>query len=65
VLAKILRDVTEALFKGVGFRRLCGLDTTKYTEADRVIMYLGIASYIGDERAPSIGKKRGVGWGLP
>ncbi|KPM41014.1 hypothetical protein AK830_g5515 [Neonectria ditissima] len=54
-LASRLRAVTNHVYNGRGFHRIRGLDTSRYTEEERVIAYAGITSYVVDERARNIG----------
>ncbi|KAH8670608.1 hypothetical protein BGZ61DRAFT_497744 [Ilyonectria robusta] len=53
-LASRLRAITSRVYDGRGFHRIRGLDTSRYTEEERVIAYAGITSYVADERARNI-----------
>jgi len=47
--ARLLQTAQE-VHQGRGFAVLRGLDPSKYSLADNVILYAGIASYIGNKR---------------
>ncbi|KAK7398068.1 hypothetical protein QQX98_012554 [Neonectria punicea] len=53
-LASRLRAITDHVYNGRGFHRIRGLDTSRYTEQERVIAYAGITSCVADERARNI-----------
>ena len=42
--------VSQNLHEGTGFAILRGLDSRKHTPEDNLIIFLGLASYIGDIR---------------
>jgi len=50
-----LQSLAHDLHRGKGFFVLRGLDVNKYSAEDNVLIYLGIASYIGDKRAKQNG----------
>jgi hypothetical protein len=45
-----LRQVAHTLHSGLGFSVLRGLEPTKYSALDNVLIYLGITSYIAQTR---------------
>jgi hypothetical protein len=45
-----LRRCAEELHRGSGTCVVRGLDPARYSVEDNTILYLGIASYIGDQR---------------
>lgn len=45
-----LAEISNQIYNGIGFSLIRGLDIEKYNEKQRVIIYLGISSYIGDIR---------------
>ncbi|KAF8853561.1 Clavaminate synthase-like protein [Acephala macrosclerotiorum] len=47
---KILEDLSSKLHNGRGFFILKGLDPKEFTREDNVILYLGISSYIAEQR---------------
>lgn len=49
-LAKRLEECSDSLHTGRGFFVVKGLDMSRFSVEDGVILYLGIASYIGDKR---------------
>jgi hypothetical protein len=53
-----LERVAEEIHNGRGFMVLSGLDPSRYTTEKSTIIYLGIASYIGDKRGLQNSKGR-------
>ncbi|KAK4170967.1 hypothetical protein QBC36DRAFT_340879 [Triangularia setosa] len=53
-LANRLRKVTDYVYNGRGFHRICGINPSAYTDEERVILYAGITSYVADQRARNI-----------
>ncbi|KAH7019026.1 hypothetical protein EDB80DRAFT_676035 [Ilyonectria destructans] len=53
-LANRLRAITDRIYNGCGFHQLRGLDPTRYTEAERVIIHAGLTSYVADKRGGNI-----------
>jgi hypothetical protein len=49
-LGRILEDLSSKLHNGRGFFILKGLDPKEFTREDNVILYLGISSYIAEQR---------------
>lgn len=49
-LGKILQDLRLKLHIGRGFFIFRGLDPKEFTREDNVILYLGISSYIAEQR---------------
>ncbi|KAK2601609.1 hypothetical protein QQS21_004844 [Conoideocrella luteorostrata] len=49
-LSKKLEEIVESIHNGQGFFVIRGLDMSRYTVEDGIILYLGIATYIGDKR---------------
>lgn len=49
-LSRRLRACTETLHLGRGFSVIRGLDATRYTVEDSVVIFLGLASYIAEKR---------------
>jgi hypothetical protein len=49
-LGERLDDLSEGLHTGQGFYVLRGLDPTRYSALDNVLIYVGITSYIGSIR---------------
>ncbi|KAE9378478.1 Clavaminate synthase-like protein [Stipitochalara longipes BDJ] len=49
-LGKTLQDLSLKLHSGRGFFVLKGLDPTAFTREENVILYLGISSYIAEQR---------------
>ncbi|KAK6212664.1 hypothetical protein LQW54_005086 [Pestalotiopsis sp. IQ-011] len=49
-LAGRLKAVSAECYSGVGFNIIRGLDPAKYSAADNVIIYAGIASHVAPER---------------
>lgn len=50
-LAASLANISKELHEGRGFGVLRGLNPSKYTPAENVIVFAGVASYVGEERA--------------
>jgi hypothetical protein len=50
-LAFLLANISKELHEGRGFGVLRGLNPRKYKPAENVIVFAGIASYVGGERA--------------
>lgn len=46
-----LRTISHNLHKGVGLAVVRGLDPKRYSDEDNLIIYAGIVSWIGRERA--------------
>jgi hypothetical protein len=46
-----LRELSLELHNGRGFFVVRGFDPKKYSPEDNVMLYLGISSYIGEQRA--------------
>lgn len=59
-LARRLRRITEDVYDGKGFSVLRGIDTLRYSEDTRVIMFAGLTSYVASDRANNIGKTTSV-----
>jgi hypothetical protein len=51
----LLANISKELHEGRGFGVLRGLDPRKYKPAENVIIFAGIASYVGGERATDAG----------
>ncbi|KHN97279.1 Taurine catabolism dioxygenase TauD/TfdA [Metarhizium album ARSEF 1941] len=49
-LGERLEKCSEVLHKGTGFFVMKGIDMSRYTVEDSVVIYLGMASYIADQR---------------
>jgi hypothetical protein len=49
-LGQTLQDLSLKLHSGRGFFVLKGLDPTSFTREENVILYLGISSYIAEQR---------------
>jgi hypothetical protein len=49
-LGEKLDDLSEKLHTGQGFYVLRGLDPTRYSALDNVLIYVGVTSYIGSIR---------------
>ncbi|KAG8157999.1 hypothetical protein KVR01_012271 [Diaporthe batatas] len=49
-LGKKLNDFAHVVHAGTGFVVLAGLDPRKYTVEDNALLFLGVSSYIGEER---------------
>jgi hypothetical protein len=49
-LGRRLEQIANNLHSGVGFAVIRGLDPTRYSELDNVLVYLGITSYIAQIR---------------
>ncbi|KAI0543509.1 hypothetical protein F4679DRAFT_590419 [Xylaria curta] len=49
-LGKKLHDFAHVVHAGRGFVVLAGLDPQKYTAEDNALLFLGVSSYIGEER---------------
>ena len=45
-----LHEIALSVHQGVGFSVLRGLDPSKYTPLDNVLLYLGVTSYIAEQR---------------
>ncbi|KAL8952551.1 MAG: hypothetical protein Q9222_001541 [Ikaeria aurantiellina] len=45
-----LRNLSDQLYKGVGFQIIHGLDPTKYTQKQRIIVYAGVSAHICPQR---------------
>lgn len=45
-----LRHISHQVHHGIGFAVLRGLDPKRYNDAENVIAYCGLASYVGEER---------------
>ena len=50
IFQKKLRDATQTLHFGSGFVILRGLNPSEYSPTDNLLIYLGITSYIAEER---------------
>jgi len=46
----LLADITTDVHYGRGFAVLRGLDPSRYTAEDNMLLFLGISSYIGNRR---------------
>lgn len=55
-LSQRLQQITSVVYQGRGFVVLRGVDPSRYTAEERVVMYAGITSYVADTRARNIGK---------
>ncbi|KAI0855004.1 hypothetical protein F4860DRAFT_58924 [Xylaria cubensis] len=53
-LSQKLRQISEVIHNGRFFCVLRGLNPNKYTETENIIIYGGIASHVGDDRADMI-----------
>jgi len=53
-LASKLQAITNEVYDGHGFHRLCGINPRLYTEEERLLAFAGITSYIADQRSRSI-----------
>lgn len=51
-----LRDLNQAVYAGLGFCVLRGLEPATYTEEERVILYAGLTSHVANLRARNIGQ---------
>ncbi|KAI1326690.1 Clavaminate synthase-like protein [Xylariaceae sp. FL0255] len=49
-LSAVLFDLANDLHSGLGFFALRGLDPNKYSREDNILIFLGISSYIGEQR---------------
>ncbi|KAL2075195.1 hypothetical protein VTL71DRAFT_137 [Oculimacula yallundae] len=49
-LGQRLREFAEVLTHGLGFFRIQGLDSSRYSSETNILIYLGISSYIGAKR---------------
>lgn len=47
---KRLRQVSDQCYHGIGFKVLRGLDPAKYTHAQNVAVYAGIAAHVAPRR---------------
>ena len=57
-LAAYLDRASHNIHEGTGFSILRGLDLSSYTPEDQLVVFLGLASYIGDIRG--VQDKRGT-----
>lgn len=65
-LAGRLKAVSAECYSGVGFNIIRGLDPAKYSAADNVIIYAGIASHVAPERGFVDRKRESViSWYIP
>ena len=48
--SKSLRKVSNQLYSGVGFQIVHGLDPTKYTQKQKLIVYAGISAHVVPQR---------------
>lgn len=48
----MLLQIRDIVYAGIGFAILRGLDLRQFNYEERAIVFLGISSYIGDERGP-------------
>lgn len=65
-LAGRLKAVSAECYSGVGFNIIRGLDPAKYSAADNVIIYAGIASHVAPERGFVDRKRESViSWCIP
>ena len=55
-LSRVLKDYTRSLHNDIGFFVGHGMELSRYSIEDGVVIYLGIASYIGDKRGVQDGK---------
>jgi hypothetical protein len=46
-----LREIATTLHSGIGFDVLRGLEPSRYTSVDNIVIYLGLTSYIAPKRA--------------
>jgi hypothetical protein len=60
-LGNKLQACSDALHNGRGFFVISRLDMGRYSVEDSVVVYLGIASYIGDERGLQDGRGNVLG----
>ncbi|POR31577.1 Uncharacterized protein TPAR_08235 [Tolypocladium paradoxum] len=56
-LASRLSEAAETLHKGRGFVVISGLDASRYSVEDGIVIYLGLAEYVADKRG--VQDKRG------
>ncbi|KAI0107584.1 Clavaminate synthase-like protein [Nemania sp. FL0031] len=49
-LSKVLFSLANDLHFGLGLFALRGLDPTKYSREDNVLIFLGVSSYVGEQR---------------
>lgn len=49
-LGAILDGVSAEIYEGRGFGLVRGLDAQKYTTEDLTLIYLGVQSYVADQR---------------
>lgn len=45
-----LRGLSDHLYNGVGFQIIHGLDPSKYTERQKIIVYAGVSAHICPQR---------------
>lgn len=50
-LSTRLEDLADSLYNGIGFGLLQGLDPSEFTAEENVTIYVGITSYLGDQRS--------------
>lgn len=55
-LRQRLRGITKAVYSGLGFCVLRGLNPAVYTEEERVILHAGLTSHVANCRARNIGE---------
>jgi hypothetical protein len=49
-LSRRLRASAETIYLGRGFVVIRGIDGSKYSDEDSVVIFLGVAGYIADKR---------------
>lgn len=59
LLGPILRQLADNIFNGLGLQILRGFPIAKYDKVDQLIAFLGINSWIGDQRLDQ-GASRGL-----
>lgn len=50
-LSKKLAEIEESLYTGLGFGLLRGLDPGEFSAEENIMIYAGITSYLGNQRA--------------
>ncbi|KAI2602276.1 hypothetical protein GGR54DRAFT_624765 [Hypoxylon sp. NC1633] len=51
-LKKELDECAKAVYDGPGVCVIRGMDLTRYKREDKIVLFLGLASHIGDQRGP-------------
>jgi len=55
-----LRKLSDQVYKGVGFQLIRGLDPSKYTPEQNLIVYAGVSSHVCPQRGFVDVKAKGV-----